>query len=383
MKQKLALPLLLLVVIVLALCTYLVYQQVTQQQYRLEQNQQAIHKQLADLNDRLVAVARQQQPAGGQTGTSTAQPLRLSPAQQVQLTSQRNELKQYQRQWTLAALKLAQDHLQHNDFAEAQQILLELQQSVLNTQQDFNNPFYRTLLQTLKIDQLSIEQQMPRRQQARDSLNHALQQIQQQLNLMAVQAPQLGQAAPLKQSGIKNWLAHWFQVERASPEAEQQMLDRRFIGKQASLLVALARVALARGDATNFVTTLDEATTQLALLPDHQARQLGQQLTVLKNQPWPIPIQLTSLTLLSGIPASSAQLSDAALSDDRFADESQFEVQGQPTTQTQPSMRTQQPTQAQTQAQTQAENQTQNQSQNQTQTQNSNQVSRPVATGSP
>ncbi|RYZ94959.1 MAG: hypothetical protein EOO68_19355, partial [Moraxellaceae bacterium] len=183
MKQQVALPLLLLVVILLAACTYLGYRHADQQQQRLEQNQQAIQKQLADLNDRLVAVARQQQPAGNPAGTSAAQSMRLSPAQQVQLTSQRNELKQYQRQWTLAALELAQDHLQHSDFAEAQQILLELQQSVLNTQQDFNNPFYRTLLQTLKIDQLSIEQQAPRRQQARDSFNQALQQMQQQLNL--------------------------------------------------------------------------------------------------------------------------------------------------------------------------------------------------------
>lgn len=355
MKQKLALPLLLLVVVVLALSTYLVYQHGTQQQQRLEQNQQAIQKQLADLNDRLVAVARQQQPAGSQTGTSASQPMRLSPAQQVQLTTQRNELKQYQRQWTLAALELAQDHLQHNDFADAQQILLELQQSVLNTQQDFNNPFYRTLLQTLKIDQLSIEQQAPRRQQARDSLNHALQQIQQQLNLMAVQPPQLGQASPLKPTGIKNWFSHWFQVERASPEAEQHMLDRRFIAKQASLLVALTRVSLERGDASNFATTLDEATTQLALLPDHQARQLMQQLVILKNQPWPTPIQLTSLTLLSGAqgsgtPASSTQLSgttsSTTLSDNSLAEKSQSSNQVQPTIQnqqgvpTQPSMAT-------------------------------------------
>lgn len=192
MKQKLTVLLGLALLVLITGCNYLLYMKDQQRQQQLMQSQQAAQKQIADLNDRLVAVARQQaDPAA--TGHS-AQPIDLSPSQQVQLTQQRNLLRQQQRQWTLTALNLAQDSLRQGNIKTAQQLLLQLQQNIIESQQDSGDIFNNTLLQTLKIDQLNLDQQATRQQQARSSLNQALLQMQQRLNLMAIQTPQSLQA---------------------------------------------------------------------------------------------------------------------------------------------------------------------------------------------
>lgn len=308
MKKKLIVLLGLVLLILLSGMSYLLYAKDQQRQQQLLQSQQAAQKQIADLNDRLVAVARQQTgSANHASAANSAQPLHLSPAQQIQLNQQRNTLRQQQRQWALTALTLAQDSLRQGNPKKAQQLLLELQQNIIEDQQDANDPFNGTLLQTLKIDQLNLDQHATRQQQARAGLNQSLLQIQQQLNLMAVQAPQslLAQSSARKETGIGNWFKHLFLIERATPEAGQHMLDRSFIYKQASINVAIARLALAQGDQLNFTSNLTEAFTQLDLLADPGSRQMAQQLEKLKNQPWPASIELTSLTLLTGQKASS------------------------------------------------------------------------------
>lgn len=308
MKKKLIVLLGLVLLILLSGMSYLLYAKDQQRQQQLLQSQQAAQKQIADLNDRLVAVARQQTgSANHASAANSAQPLHLSPAQQIQLNQQRNTLRQQQRQWALTALTLAQDSLRQGNPKKAQQLLLELQQNIIEDQQDANDPFNGTLLQTLKIDQLNLDQHATRQQQARAGLNQSLLQIQQQLNLMAVQAPQslLAQSSAPKETGIGNWFKHLFLIERATPEAGQHMLDRSFIYKQASINVAIARLALAQGDQLNFTSNLTEAFTQLDLLADPGSRQMAQQLEKLKNQPWPASIELTSLTLLTGQKASS------------------------------------------------------------------------------
>lgn len=308
MKQKLTLLLVLAVVVVMAVLSYTLYVKDQQRQQQLLQSQQAAQKQIADLNDRLVAVARQQASNASTANPANAsQPIRLSPSQQVQINQQRNTLRQQQRQWTLTALNLAQDSLRQGNAKKAQQLLLELQQNIIEDQQDFTDAFNNTLLQTLKIDQLNIAQQATRQQQARSGLNQSLLQIQQQLNLLAVQAPHRLQQQPAdqKESGISNWFKHLLLVEPAAPEAGQHMLDRNFICKQASINVAIARLALSQSDQVNFTSNLNEALTQLYLLPDPASRQIAQQLDKLKNQPWPASIELTSLTLLTGQKGSS------------------------------------------------------------------------------
>lgn len=301
MNQRLILLLMLVLFIGMTALIYTLHLRHDKQQQQLLHSQQSAQKQIADLNDRLVAVARQQGNSPENTSTlNSSRAIGLTPSQQMQLNQQQNTLRQQQRQWTLSALNLTQDSLRQGNLKNAQQLLLELQQNIIEDQQDFGNVFNNTLLQTLKIDQLNIAQQATHQQQARASLNQSLLQVQQQLNLMAVQAPRSLLQQPVAQTGIANWFKHLLLVERAGPEVGQHMLNRNFIYKQASINIAIARLALGQNDQVNFTSNLNEALTQLYLLPDPASQQIAQQLKKLKNQPWPTSIELTSLTLLTG-----------------------------------------------------------------------------------
>lgn len=303
MKNKLLLVSGLILLVLMISLSYTLYKNDQQRQQQLLQSQQAAQKQIADLNDRLVAVARQQAVNNSNSNAANAaQPIRLSPSQQMQFNQQRNSLWLQQRQWTLNALDMAQDHLRQGHPKKAQQLLLELQQNLIENQQDLGDVFNNTLLQTLKIDQLNIAQQATRQQQTRAALNQSLLQIQQQLNLLAVQAPAglLTPSSSQNGSGISRWFKQLILIEPAAPHAGQHMLERNFIAKQASINVAIARLALAQSDQVSFSTSLNEALSQLYLLPDASSRQIARKLDKLKNQPWPDTIELTSLTLLSG-----------------------------------------------------------------------------------
>lgn len=303
MKQKtLILLMMLLIIALLGLGNYL-YIQRGQQMQVVQQNQQINRKQIADLNDRLVAVARQQQ--NGQTNANGhgLVNMQLNQSQQVQLGQQQRDLRQLQRQWSLTALQLTQSYLRQAQYDQAQQLLLQLQQNIIESQSVLADPFNHTLLQTLKIDQLTINQEAQRQHQVQASLDQVLAQVQQQLNLMSVQAPH----SLLNTSGQDKtrilsaaWFKQLFVLQRADASTSQHMLDRSFICKQASLNVAMARLALANNSQVGFSSNMTEAVGQLNLLADPGAVQISQQLSQLKTARLPAMIELTSLTLLSG-----------------------------------------------------------------------------------
>ena len=310
MKQKTLLILIVLLIVALVGLANYLYQQRSHQLQQMQLDQQASQKQIADLNDRLVAVARQQQ--GRDVGSNIAQPnftLQASQAEHQQLNQQRNDLRLLQRQWSLTALQLANDYLKQANYQKSEQILLQVQQNIIESQHSISDPFNNTLIQTLKIDQLNISQEAIRQQQQRNSLDQALMQLQQQLNLMSVQPP----SALLNQSanGDKNsvlstaWFKHLFLLEPANPTTAQHMLDRRFVCKQASINIAMARLAVSNNSQMRFNSNINEAMVQLNLLTDPNARQIAQQLNKLKNLKLPLNVELTSLTLLSGKKSTS------------------------------------------------------------------------------
>ncbi len=309
MKQKtLILLIILLIMALVGLGNYL-YLQRGQKMQTMQQNQQLNQKQIADLNDRLVAVARQQQsslPTNHNHGLMTMQ---LNQAQQVQFSQQQRDLRQLQRQWSLTALQLTQNYLRHAQYDKAQQLLLQLQQNIIESQSIIADPFNNTLLQTLKIDQLNISQEAQRQHQNQASLDQVLAQVQQQLNLMSVQAPSslLNQASEQDKTRILStaWFKQLFLLQPADANTSQHMLDRSFICKQASLNIAMARLALASNSQVGFSSNMTEAVGQLNLLADPSAAQISQQLNKLKTAKLPATIELTSLTLLSGQKSAS------------------------------------------------------------------------------
>ncbi len=304
MKQKTLLLLIVLLIIALIGGGSYVYQQHSLQLQTMQQNQQSSQKQIADLNDRLVAVARQLQDSTPATTPSSNVSMQLSQSQQIQVSDQQRDLRQLQRQWSLNALHLAQDYLRQANYEKAQNLLLQLQQNMIESQSTLADPFNHTLLQTLKIDQLNISQEAQRQRQTRTSLDQSLAQLQQQLNLMSVQPPR----SLLDSSGtaIKNnktvtaWFKQLFLLQPANADTSQHMLDRSFICKQASLNIAMARLALGSNNQVGFSSNMSEAAVQLNLLADANAQQIALQLNNLKRTTLPANVQLTSLTLLSG-----------------------------------------------------------------------------------
>lgn len=304
MKQKTLLLLIVLLIIALVGGGGYVYQQHSLQLQTMQQNQQSSQKQIGDLNDRLVAVARQLQDSTLATTLSSNVSMQLSQSQQIQVSDQQRDLRQLQRQWSLMALHLAQDYLRQANYEKAQNLLLQLQQNMIESQSTIADPFNHTLLQTLKIDQLNISQEAQRQRQTRNSLDQSLAQLQQQLNLMSVQPPR----SLLDSSGTANknsktvtaWFKQLFLLQPANADTSQHMLDRSFICKQASLNIAMARLALGSNNQVGFSSNMSEAAAQLNLLADANAQQIALQLNNLKRTTLPANVQLTSLTLLSG-----------------------------------------------------------------------------------
>ena len=304
MKQKTLLLLIVLLIIALIGGGSYVYQQHSLQLQTMQQNQQSSQKQIGDLNDRLVAVARQLQDSTSATTPSSNVSMQLSQLQQIQVIDQQRDLRQLQRQWSLNALHLAQDYLRQANYEKAQNLLLQLQQNMIESQSTIADPFNHTLLQTLKIDQLNISQEAQRQRQTRTSLDQSLAQLQQQLNLMSVQPPR--SLLDSSSTAIKNnktvtaWFKQLFLLQPANADTSQHMLDRSFICKQASLNIAMARLALGSNNQVGFSSNMSEAAVQLNLLADANAQQIALQLNNLKRTTLPANVQLTSLTLLSG-----------------------------------------------------------------------------------
>ena len=304
MKQKTLLLLIVLLIIALVGGGGYVYQQHSLQLHTMQQNQQSSQKQIGDLNDRLVAVARQLQDSTPATTLNSNVSMQLSQSQQIQVSDQQRDLRQLQRQWSLMALHLAQDYLRQANYEKAQNLLLQLQQNMIESQSTIADPFNHTLLQTLKIDQLNISQEAQRQRQTRNSLDQSLAQLQQQLNLMSVQPPR----SLLDSSGTANknsktvtaWFKQLFLLQPANADTSQHMLDRSFICKQTSLNIAMARLALGSNNQVGFSSNMSEAAAQLNLLADANAQQIALQLNNLKRTTLPANVQLTSLTLLSG-----------------------------------------------------------------------------------
>ena len=307
MRQKTLLLLIVLLIIVMAGLGIYLFQQRGHTIQTLLQNQQSSQKQIADLNDRLVAVARQQQGIMA-SNYNGATPVPFNQSQQIQFSDQQHALRQLQRQWSLSALQLAQDYVRQANYEKAQSLLLQLQHTIINSHRSMADPFNETLLQTLKADQLTISQESQRQRQTRASLNQTLGQLQQQLNLMSVQVPNsLLTSTPAQKNNTAHqaWFKQLFLLQPTDKATSQHMLDRSFICKQASLNIAMARLALTSNNQMSFSSNMTEAVGQLSLLADPNAQQIAQQLHKLKNAKLPVNGELTSLTLMSGQKSTS------------------------------------------------------------------------------
>jgi hypothetical protein len=303
MKQKLLVVLLLLLMSAIAFLSYDAYHQYQQQLLSMQQEQQNNQRQIADLNDRLVALARQQQPSLNLLGGLVSPQVVDShnAAQQLQLQMQQNELKQAQQQWLKSSLQLAQQALSQGNAPFALQLLQQVQSRVLEQEKQDTDPINLALLQAIRNDQEQLKRAQMRDQIILNNVERSLSTIQQQLLHFSDLPPSL--AASKNSDDKKHILPHLskiISIERVDPTTQQQMLTRSLLCKQASFSVGLARAALNEQDNLKINEYLNNALQLIKPLTDANMTTLYQQLLKIQSQQLPKAIQLSSLALLTG-----------------------------------------------------------------------------------
>lgn len=301
MKQKILLVLLLIMLSSIAFIFYNGYSQYKQQLLSLQKEQQANQREIADLNDRLVALARQQQPELNLFGGLVA-PERVSShqaAQQLQLQMQRNELKQAQRQWLQTSLELAQQALVQGKTDSALQTLQQVQTHVLDYEQLNPDPLNLALLQAIHNDQAQLASARTRDQVILKNTNRSLELIQQQLLRFSDLAPTMATTATEGKKHILPKLSKIISIERVEPTTQQYMLTRSLLCKQASFSVGLARAALLEKNNLKINDHLLNALQLIKPLTDANITSLYQQLLKIQTQQLPQPINLSSLALIT------------------------------------------------------------------------------------
>ena len=265
---------------------------------RLDHNQATLTQQVADLNDRLVAVARIQ-----------AQPNNVVLSQTAPTPEQVELMRQNIRQ----SLTLAQYAIQRGQAADADALLLSVQAVLQGGQsrQGFAPAVLQGLQQAIQMDRAAISQAVQQQQTSDQSLERALIKIQQQLDQMARQAPVLHlpdltqptESASQQYSDQieRSWLDRLAQVVSIQPVSSEQQVtlaQRALLCREVALTIGLARHALRQQQPDQLRALLREAIQQLSRLPDAQAVQTQQRLTQLLATPLPAAVSLRALALL-------------------------------------------------------------------------------------
>lgn len=302
MKQKLIVLLLLVVCACLSLFACWSYAQQQAALQQLQKDAQLGQRQLTELNDRLAALSRQQliQPGTGLAGANASSPAGLNAAQQLQLEMQRSDIRQLKLQWLQANLQLAQDASTQAHFDSALLLLQETQQHILQGHDTQPDPLNLALLQAIKNDQQQIRQNMQHYREVQQGIDRSLSALQQQL--LQDSRIKLGKAkgtAGQPESGLKAWFSNILVVQRIAPETQQLALDRSFVYKQVSMLISLARQAVAQNDQVALGGYLQDMQDALQPLADAQSKALRSSIASLQQQRLPMADALTALALLS------------------------------------------------------------------------------------
>lgn len=250
------------------------------QQLALEQGHH--QQQLAELNDRLVALSRQHaaEPAVAQDVLPRALDYQLD--QQVLATR----------------LALVQQAINQKQFSYADQ-LMALQQQQLAAPQTTVAPetLRQLLLPLLARDRQRLQQWVIQKNSHDLLLDNRLAQLQQRLDLLARQTPRL--ASPPSEDGVWSRLRGLVQIEPANPQASQRMALRALSCREAALTLGLVRQAVAT-DPERLAVLLAEADRQLAALPEPAAQAVRAQLRALSSLPPPVWGGLESARFLQG-----------------------------------------------------------------------------------
>lgn len=236
--------------------------QISAQQQQLSQSLHFVEKNIANLNDQLVALQRRNytQDAAEQSAVSSAVP-QEDAIQPMEMVARQ--------------LDLVEFSLQQQQFHYATEMLENLDREL--NEYALAPALKQSLHQVIQQDQRQIQQFITTRDAQYQQVSQLLQQLDQQLK-QQVQQPEMNPADVDDRYFWQKWLS----IESAKQPATQ-LMQRQIILKEAQLRLLLARQVLRQGQYVQYQQEVNDIIQLLQQLPDQKAQQLVQQLEKIKN----------------------------------------------------------------------------------------------------
>lgn len=236
--------------------------QVSTQQQQLSQSLHFVEKNIANLNDQLVALQRRNytQGAAEQSAVSSAVP-QEDAIQPMEMVARQ--------------LDLVEFSLQQQQFHYATEMLENLDREL--NEYALAPALKQSLHQVIQQDHKQIQQFITTRDAQYQQVSQLLQQLDQQLK-QQVQQPEMNPADVDDRYFWQKWLS----IESAKQPATQ-LMQRQIILKEAQLRLLLARQVLRQGQYVQYQQEVNDIIQLLQQLPDQKAQQLVQQLEKIKN----------------------------------------------------------------------------------------------------
>lgn len=236
--------------------------QVSTQQQQLSQSLHLVEKNIANLNDQLVALQRRNytQGAAEQPAVSSAVP-QVDAIQPMEMVAQQ--------------LDLVEFSLQQQQFHYATEMLANLDREL--NEYALAPALKQSLHQVIQQDQKQIQQFITIRDAQYQQVSQLLQQLDQHIK-QQVQQPELNPADVDDRYIWQKWLS----IESAKQPATQ-LMQRQIILKEAQLRLLLARQVFMQGQYVQYPQEVNDIIQLLQQLPDQKVQQLVQQLEKIKN----------------------------------------------------------------------------------------------------
>ena len=236
--------------------------QVSTQQQQLSQSLHLVEKNIANLNDQLVALQRRNytQGAAEQPAVSSAIP-QVDAIQPMEMVAQQ--------------LDLVEFSLQQQQFHYATEMLANLDREL--NEYALAPALKQSLHQVIQQDQKQIQQFITTRDAQYQQVSQLLQQLDQHIK-QQVQQPELNPADVDDRYIWQKWLS----IESAKQPATQ-LMQRQIILKEAQLRLLLARQVFMQGQYVQYQQEVNDIIQLLQQLPDQKVQQLVQQLEKIKN----------------------------------------------------------------------------------------------------
>ena len=236
--------------------------QISAQQQQLSQSLHLVEKNIANLNDQLVALQRRNytQDAAEQSAISSAIP-QEDAIQPMEMVARQ--------------LDLVEFSLQQQQFHYATEMLENLDREL--NEYALAPALKQSLHQVIQQDQKQIQKFITTRDAQYQQVSQLLQQLDQQLK-QQVQQPEMNPADVDDRYFWQKWLS----IESAKQPATQ-LMQRQIILKEAQLRLLLARQVFMQGQYVQYQQEVNDIIQLLQQLPDQKAQQLVQQLEKIKN----------------------------------------------------------------------------------------------------